>query len=530
LQKLLFGCFGGDPDAREKALLLGELAGAAAFGLGTRIRSPKAVVLVGETAQNGKSQVLDLLVGLVPPGAFCSIPPGKLSDERYVPVLGGKLLNVAAELSSKAIASDAFKAAVTGDLVTGREAYGRAASFRPVAQHVFAANVLPAFKGGVDAGVLRRLLVLEFRRTIPAAERVVDIGRRAAEEERDLLLEFAVRGAGRLLRRQAFTLPPSSARALRRWVAGVDPVRGWLDAAVRVVPAARTMQWPVAAAYGHFTGWADGAGYQRATLPPLNGFVMRAKSAGGGVEHRHGHKGGEFLNLAPASDAQPEGWEPFGEALAPELPHSGPDDAEDDPFVAALLSPSPSEKIGKASRQAVSPGPPRGTEPVAERAPIRQRAPGMPDGAGGRDEGMPRPSPPGPPDDAFGGAPAGAAGPGRLEPGSGVDGLTACPLHIFEPHGGEAQSERVAIAAPGNRGAPVSLADCPGEFAGSRAAGSQRPPAWPEPAGPPPLGAWCFCCGGRRWWRERQEPRGWRCWTCHPPDHLAPEQVDDART
>jgi hypothetical protein len=25
---------------------------------------------------------------------------------------------------------------------------------------------------------------------------------------------------------------------------------------------------------------------------------------------------------------------------------------------------------------------------------------------------------------------------------------------------------------------------------------------------------------------ERHEPRGWRCMACHPPDHLAPDQVD----
>jgi phage/plasmid-associated DNA primase len=259
-----------------------------------------ALILVGETAENGKSQVLAMLEGLVPPGAVCSISPAKMADERYLPVLAGKLLNIAGELSTAAIASDAFKEVVTGDLVSGREAYARATSFRPVAQHVFATNVLPGFRGGVDAGVLRRLRVLEFRRRIPAAERVVDIGRRVAEEERDLLLEFAVRGAGRLLRQQGFTEPPSSALALRRWITSVDPVRGWLETEVVVLPSDRTARWPAAAAYAHFEAWATGAGHQRAALPPLNGFVMRVKNANAEVVHRHAAKGGEFLNLAPA--------------------------------------------------------------------------------------------------------------------------------------------------------------------------------------------------------------------------------------
>jgi phage/plasmid-associated DNA primase len=300
LQKLLIGCFEGDPDAREKLLLVGEAAGSAAFGLATRIKAPMALILVGETAENGKSQVLAMLEGLVPPGAVCSISPAKMADERYLPVLAGKLLNIAGELSTAAIASDAFKEVVTGDLVSGREAYARATSFRPVAQHVFATNVLPGFRGGVDAGVLRRLRVLEFRRRIPAAERVVDIGRRVAEEERDLLLEFAVRGAGRLLRQQGFTEPPSSALALRRWITSVDPVRGWLETEVVVLPSDRTARWPAAAAYAHFEAWATGAGHQRAALPPLNGFVMRVRNANAEVAHRHAAKGGEFLNLAPA--------------------------------------------------------------------------------------------------------------------------------------------------------------------------------------------------------------------------------------
>jgi hypothetical protein len=68
-----------------------------------------------------------------------------------------------------------------------------------------------------------------------------------------------------------------------------------------------------------------------------------------------------------------------------------------------------------------------------------------------------------------------------------------------------------------------------------------RPPAWDGDA--PPRGAWCSCCGrhapqaGGRWWEPRR-PRsdgtgtgpGWRCWTCHPPDHLSAADVREVRT
>jgi len=38
-------------------------------------------------------------------------------------------------------------------------------------------------------------------------------------------------------------------------------------------------------------------------------------------------------------------------------------------------------------------------------------------------------------------------------------------------------------------------------------------------------GGWCTCWYGTRWWTKRGAPYGWCCGTCHPPDHLKPEQV-----
>jgi hypothetical protein len=76
-------------------------------------------------------------------------------------------------------------------------------------------------------------------------------------------------------------------------------------------------------------------------------------------------------------------------------------------------------------------------------------------------------------------------------------------------------------------------------LAALRLSGMQRPPAWSDVASVPPGGAWCGCCGccgrhtpsgGGRWWRERVKPSGWRCWTCHPPDHLAAGELIEVRT
>lgn len=58
----------------------------------------------------------------------------------------------------------------------------------------------------------------------------------------------------------------------------------------------------------------------------------------------------------------------------------------------------------------------------------------------------------------------------------------------------------------------------------------RRPPSWSDPADEPQVRAVCSCCGNRRWWREARKPTGWCCSTCHPPDHLGPEQIMEVGT
>ncbi len=62
-------------------------------------------------------------------------------------------------------------------------------------------------------------------------------------------------------------------------------------------------------------------------------------------------------------------------------------------------------------------------------------------------------------------------------------------------------------------------------------AAMQRPPAWSDAGARPTPGCRCVrCCGGRWWCEAGEAPRGWRCWTCHPPDHLPADAVREVRT
>ncbi|TCS05246.1 CHC2 zinc finger domain-containing protein [Rhizobium sp. BK418] len=278
LHKLLYGAFRDDPDAADKIDLVAEMLGAAAFGLATRLRQPKAFILLGETARNGKSTIASLFRALLPEGSVSSVSPAFFNDEKRIVNLAGKAANVADELSGAAIAGEEFKAAVTGNPLEGRSLYRNVESFIPRALHCFTTNTLPRFNGGIDRGLRRRLVVIQFNRSIPDNEVIPDIAERIAEEEIELLLGLAVAGAQRLKRKGSYTIPESSKEALNSWLL-LDPLNEWFD--IRVVPAEAEPfgGWlRTAKLFEDFRKWAIDQGYRESFLPPVNTFSQRLKA------------------------------------------------------------------------------------------------------------------------------------------------------------------------------------------------------------------------------------------------------------
>jgi phage/plasmid-associated DNA primase len=287
LEKLFNGAFNGDEDKEEKIKLIGEICGAAALGYGTKLEEPKAIILLGEQAGNGKSQILDILRGLLPEKAVAAIPPGKMSDEKYILKLIGAQLNASDELGTYiSISSDVFKTIITGEPITAREIYRSPVTFRSTAQHIFATNVLPPFKGGMDRGVQRRLLVIPFNNVIPHENRILGIGKLIAKKEPDLLLDFAVQGASRLIKQKNFTVPSSSAEALKDWLLDTDPV-------VEPNHFIRTRQ-----AHDYFKTWFNKSGLKQEYMVGIKTFVARIKAnAPKGVVYKHTKEGSCFFGL-----------------------------------------------------------------------------------------------------------------------------------------------------------------------------------------------------------------------------------------
>ena len=225
--KTLFDGFFGDNDYKLRLLIL-EIIGTILLGIGTNLKAPKAIVLFGPTASNGKSTLLKLIRRLLPKASVCSVSPADFEKEQNLAVLIGKKANLSDELSSsKSIASDKMKAVVTGDEIIAKLLYKNPINFTPKAVHVFATNMLPNFMGGVDLGVERRMLVIPFDNTILEQDRIPNIVDLIIEKEGDYLLSEAVRAGAEVVKRGAYSIPKQCEEATEQWLKEADPVREW---------------------------------------------------------------------------------------------------------------------------------------------------------------------------------------------------------------------------------------------------------------------------------------------------------------
>ena len=178
-ERFLSGICGVGNASRQTRILLEEILGAACAVIATRIKAPKAFVLFGPSAANGKSQFIELVRGMLPPGTHSSIAPSEMGKEQFLAELSGKTANCSDELSSsKAISSAKMKAVISGDVVSAKRVYKRPYQFKPRALHLFATNSLPPFQNGVDEGIRRRFVVVPFNQRIPEKKRISEISKR----------------------------------------------------------------------------------------------------------------------------------------------------------------------------------------------------------------------------------------------------------------------------------------------------------------------------------------------------------------
>jgi putative DNA primase/helicase len=144
---------------------------------------PKAVLffLIGDGG-NGKSVFIDVISSLCGKDNVCNISLNRLNDEKYLPELFGKMINVSGETpSAKQMNTDLIKSVVAGDWVTGREVYKKPSKFKPYAKHYLGMNTLPEIDDNTH-GMWRRIHVIEFPRTFTESEMDVELTGKLMDE------------------------------------------------------------------------------------------------------------------------------------------------------------------------------------------------------------------------------------------------------------------------------------------------------------------------------------------------------------
>jgi P4 family phage/plasmid primase-like protien len=246
--KFLDVSFAGD-DRAGQICLLQEIFGAVLLRLMPRFQT---VVAAYGPGQAGKSTMLGVLSAFLPADQTVAICPTKWDDPVFLARLANVHLNIVGEMSKKFIPSAIFKQFTGGDLVTGKKLFHNPFSFRNAASHIFNCNVLPATRD-TSTAFFRRWVLLRFANVVPASERVVGL-EQDLKAELPGILNWAVEGAARLVRADAFSLTDTHHGLMEEWQQTADSVLGFLadDDEVKIVKGG---SWSRPEAYGVYQNW-----------------------------------------------------------------------------------------------------------------------------------------------------------------------------------------------------------------------------------------------------------------------------------
>lgn len=132
----------------------------------------KFFILFGEGG-NGKSTFLSLLNAFYSRGNVSNLPLSKLSDDKYIGNLYGKLINIGDDIESTTVMESAIiKKTVSGDPVHANPKFCQMFSFTPTQKLLFSANAVPRITD-TSQGMADRLILVPFLQRIRGTDKVI---------------------------------------------------------------------------------------------------------------------------------------------------------------------------------------------------------------------------------------------------------------------------------------------------------------------------------------------------------------------
>jgi phage/plasmid-associated DNA primase len=211
--------------AYESQELLQEFIGVCLFKLATKYQ--KAMLLYGDPS-SGKSTLLNLLDKIFAP-YVSNVEPRKMWEDYHIARLPRMLINIRAELpGTRSIDSEHFKAIISGDRIAAREVAKPVFEFRPIAGHIFSANVLPTV-ANPETAFWRRWLLTEWTRQKDIVDDV-NLVEKIHEKELEGVFWWALMGAERVINNGGYSKSKTHERLLDQWKGEHNVVKRCLHA------------------------------------------------------------------------------------------------------------------------------------------------------------------------------------------------------------------------------------------------------------------------------------------------------------
>lgn len=190
---------------KEEQSLLQEYAG---YTLLSSTKFHRALVLEGE-GNNGKSVFLNI-ISAMHKKSHVSMSLDKLEGFKTYPLAHASLV-ICSEAPKKNINENFIKKAVTGDSIEVEKKFGDTFTIKPTAKWIIACNTFPIIDDKTD-GVFRRLLIMKWNVQIKKEDVIRDLDNIIINTEMDLVMDWALEGLQRLIKRDDFLVPESMLR------------------------------------------------------------------------------------------------------------------------------------------------------------------------------------------------------------------------------------------------------------------------------------------------------------------------------
>ena len=260
LDKMLNRVFLGD---REVIDLFGEMIGA---GLIKHGRYQKAFMLYG-SGSNGKSTVLDTIKTFIGATNYSAIPLEKVT-ERFNPAeLENKLFNIGDDVDNVTLKdTGTLKKLFAGNALSVERKGETPFTIEPYATHIYSCNTIPRSFDKSD-GFYRRWLFVPFNAKFSSEDPDFDPlieDKITTDTALSYLLNIAIRGAQRLIKRGHFTEPASVKEALEAYKADNSNTLSWIED--KGLTMDTFLNQPTDKLYSDFVDWCKLSGIKPANI------------------------------------------------------------------------------------------------------------------------------------------------------------------------------------------------------------------------------------------------------------------------